>query len=228
MIGDLAFGESFDCLKSSQYHEWISIVFDNIKLSAYLRCTLYYPKIVRPLLKVFIPGHLTKHRADHMKMTRDKALHRLNMKTDRVDLMARLAAPESGISENEFISNCGTVIVAGSDTTANLLAGVTHFLSQNQACYNKLAHEIRSTFKSEDEITLEAVNKLEYLSACLMEALRRYPPAPAHLPRRTNMDDYLAGTFVPKEVSIIRHKILPALSMPNTAPTRRPSRLLVL
>ena len=178
-------------------------MFDNIKLSAYLRCTLYYPNILRPLLKLLIPGHLTKHRANHMKMTREKALHRLNMKTDRVDLMARLAAPESGISENEFISNCGTVIVAGSDTTANLLAGVTHFLSLNRNCYNKLAHEVRSTFKSEDEITLEAVNKLEYLSACLMEALRRYPPTPAHLPRRTNMDDYLAGRFVPKEVSIL-------------------------
>ena len=203
-------------------------MFDNIKLSAYLRCTLYYPKVVRPLLKFFIPSHLTKHRADHMKMTRDKALHRLNMKTDRIDLMARLAAPESGISESEFISNCGTVIVAGSDTTANLLAGVTHFLSQNQECYNKLAHEIRSTFKSEDEITLEAVNKLEYLSACLMEALRRYPPTPAHLPRRTNMDDYLAGRFVPKEVSLFRHNSRLALSMSNSASTRRQSRLLML
>lgn len=202
MIGDLAFGESFNCLQNSQYHAWISVVFDNIKLSAYLRCTLYYPRIIRPVLKLFIPGHLTSHRAEHMKMTRDKALHRLNMKTERIDLMARLAAPGSGVSEGEFISNCGTVIVAGSDTTANLLAGVTHFLSQNRRCYDKLALEIRSAFKKEDEITLEAVNSLEYLSACLSEALRRYPPTPAHLPRRTNMDDHLAGRFVPKNVRI--------------------------
>jgi cytochrome P450 len=201
VIGDLAFGESFDCLKNSEYHRWISIVFDNIKLSAYLRCTLYYPKIIRPLMRLFIPGHLTSHRAEHMKMTRDKALHRLEMKSERVDLLARLAAPGSGISQGEFISNSGTVIVAGSDTTANLLAGVTHFLSQNKRCYDILANEIRSAFKSEDEITLVAVNQLPYLSACLSEALRRYPPTPAHLPRRTSMDDHIAGKFVPKDVS---------------------------
>ena len=151
-------------------------------------------------MKLFIPVHLTKHRANHMKMTRDKALRRLNSKSERIDLMARMAAPDSGVTEAEFISNCGTVIVAGSDTTANLLAGVTHFLSQNKRCYDKLAHEVRSKFKREDEITLVEVNQLEYLTACLTEALRRYPPTPAHLPRRTNMDDYLAGRFVPVNV----------------------------
>ncbi|KAI9729789.1 MAG: hypothetical protein M1818_008403 [Claussenomyces sp. TS43310] len=209
VIGDLAFGESFDCLQNSEYHTWISIVFDNIKLSAYLRCTLYYPKFIRPLLKLFIPKELTAHRADHMKMTREKAIHRLEMKTNRIDLLARLAAPGSGISQNEFVSNSGTVIVAGSDTTANLLAGVTHFLSQNKRCYNKLAEEIRTAFKSEDEITLVAVNQLPYLTACLTEALRRYPPTPAHLPRRTNMDDTLAGHFVPKDTTVsITHVVM--------------------
>jgi cytochrome P450 len=203
VIGDLAFGESFNCLQNSQYHAWIKGVSDNIKLGAYLRCTLYYPQIIRPFLKLFIPGYLTSRRAEHMKMTREKALHRLNLKTDRVDLIARLAAPGSGVSEDEFIHNCGTVIVAGSGTTANLLAGVTHFLSQNRRCYNKLAQEIRSAFRTEDEMTLEAVNSLAYLSACLTEAMRRYPPTPAHLPRRTNIDDELAGRFVPKNVRIV-------------------------
>jgi hypothetical protein len=222
VIGDLAFGESFDCLKNSEYHAWISIVFDNIKLSAYLRCTLYYPKIIRPLLKLFIPSNLTTHRAEHMEMTRKKALNRLQMKSERVDLLSRLAAPGSGISQGEFISNSGTVIVAGSDTTANLLAGVTHFLSQNKRCYDKLAKEIRSAFKSEEEITLAAVNKLEYLSACLSEALRRYPPTPAHLPRRTNMDDHLAGRFVPKEVRSF--PMFPFAFEPDIDPlTRQPS-----
>lgn len=204
VIGDLAFGESFDCLKTSNYHRWISIVFDNIKLSAYLRCSLYYPQVFRPILKYFlVPTHLTAHRTEHMAMTREKALRRLESKSERIDLMTRLTVPGSGISEAEFISNCGTVIVAGSDTTANLLAGVVHFLAQNKRCYDRLADEVRSKFNTEDDITLIEVNKLEYLSAVLQETLRRYPPTPAHLPRRTNMDDMLAGRFVPKDVSIL-------------------------
>jgi cytochrome P450 len=137
-------------------------------------------------------------------MTREKALARLKSKVPRADLLDRLTKPDSGVSEAEFIQNCATVVVAGSDTTANVLAGTTHFLAQNRRCYDKLCHEVRSRFHSESEITLAAVNELEYLTACLTEGMRRYPPTPAHLPRRTNMDDYLAGRFVPKDVSLAR------------------------
>ncbi|KAB8236162.1 cytochrome P450 [Aspergillus alliaceus] len=202
VIGDLAFGSSFDCLETSQYHSWISIVFDNIKLSAYLRCTLYYPRFLRPILRQFIPSHLTRHREKHMRLTREKAMARWNLKNGRPDLLDRLTKPNSGISEAEFIQNCATVVVAGSDTTANVLAGTTHFLSQNRRCYDKLAHEVRSRFKSEDEITLDAVCQLEYLTACLTEGMRRYPPTPAHLPRRTNMNDNLSGRLVPKNTTV--------------------------
>lgn len=200
MIGDLAFGSTFDCLQTSTFHYWISIVFDNIKLSAFLRCTLYYPPFIRPLLRLLIPNYLTLHRENHMRMTREKALARLHSKSPRMDLLCRLVNPASGVTEAEFIQNCATVVVAGSDTTANVLAGTTHFLSQNPECYARLAHEVRSRFASEEEITLEAVNQLGYLTACLIEGMRRYPPTPAHLPRRTNMDDQIAGQMVPKDV----------------------------
>ncbi|KAI9925898.1 hypothetical protein ASPWEDRAFT_42562 [Aspergillus wentii DTO 134E9] len=202
VIGDLAFGSTFDCLQNSTFHYWISIVFDNIKLSAFLRCTLYYPRFIRPFLRLFIPQHLTRHRHNHMRMTREKALARLQSTDPRMDLLCRLVKPDSGVSEAEFIQNCATVVVAGSDTTANVLAGTTHFLSQNPRAFARLAHDVRSRFQSEDEITLDAVNGLEYLTAVLTEGMRRYPPTPAHLPRRTNMDDYIAGRFVPKNTTV--------------------------
>ena len=96
--------------------------------------------------------------------------------------MARMADPGNGITDQEFMSNGGTVIVAGSDTTANLLAGFTYLLSQIKRCYDKLAHELGSRFKSEDKITLSVDNQLEYFTVCLTETLRRYHPTPAHLP----------------------------------------------
>jgi hypothetical protein len=45
IIGDLAFGEPFDCLKDSQYHPWVEMVFvscpqslcNNITLSGFVR-----------------------------------------------------------------------------------------------------------------------------------------------------------------------------------------------
>jgi cytochrome P450 len=54
---------------------------------------------------------------------------------------------------------------------------------KNPEILNKLKLEVRSTFKSEDEITLTFVDNLEYILACLNEAMRAYPPAPVGLPR---------------------------------------------
>ncbi len=44
--------------------------------------------------------------------------------------------------------------------------------------YSKLKEEIRSTFSTEDEITLQRLNDLQYLNAGIEEGLRIFPPAP--------------------------------------------------
>ncbi|KAG9230345.1 putative Isotrichodermin C-15 hydroxylase [Amylocarpus encephaloides] len=70
------------------------------------------------------------------------------------------------------------VNVAGSETTASTLAALTNNLLRYPQTYAKLKTEIRTKFSSESEITLSAVNELEYLSACIEEGLRIFPPAP--------------------------------------------------
>lgn len=53
-------------------------------------------------------------------------------------------------------------IIAGSETTATILSGATFLLLKNPACLEKLKQEVRSTFKSEDEITFTSVDRLPY------------------------------------------------------------------
>lgn len=102
-------------------------------------------------------------------------------------------------------SNADTLIIAGSETTATLLSGATYLLLRNPDALRKLTDEVRSTFKSDDEITFASVNSLTYMLACLNEALRCYPPVPGGLPRivpKGSGGVTIAGQFVPEGVSV--------------------------
>ena len=69
-------------------------------------------------------------------------------------------------------ANASVLIIAGSETTSTLLSGITYLLLRNPEQLERLTDEVRSSFKSDDEITLLSVNKLEYMLACLNEGLR--------------------------------------------------------
>lgn len=99
---------------------------------------------------------------------------------------------------NELAESSGLLLAAGSATTASLLTGVTYHLLQNPKVLAKLKHEIRSTFKSQSEITAISVNSLTYELAVLSEALRIFPPVPGNFNRVTPPEGcFIAGNFVP-------------------------------
>jgi cytochrome P450 len=111
------------------------------------------------------------------------------------------------ISEAEIVQNMFLLIVAGSETTATLLTGVTYFLLRNPTAYKKITEEIRSTFSSEDQITIQDINtKLPYTIACLTEGLRVYPPAPSSFPRTTYQDEIISGHAIPKDTQVGVHQ----------------------
>ena len=137
---------------------------------------------------------------NHILLVKNKALHRLSIKTDRVDLMSKMASPSSGLSQEEFIASGDTVLLGGSETTAALLAGLTYFLLKNPKALKKLTQEIRTKFNSEEEIDFSGVSSLEYMLACIDEAFRLYPPVPGALLRKTREPDIIAGNMVPPNV----------------------------
>lgn len=94
------------------------------------------------------------------------------------------------------------MIIAGSETTATLLSAATYYLLTYPDAMVKLTEEVRSAFKSEDEIDMISVQKLTYLLAVLDESLRLYPPVPAGGPRKIAPDgDVILGQYVPGGVS---------------------------
>lgn len=203
IIGDLSFGEPFNCLKDGQYHPWVT-VFQSVKAQLLFRVMRDYP-ILAPLLRTMAASKgLIQKRIEHFNLGVERLNRRLQRQTDRPDFMSYILRhnDEKGMTKPEIEATVATLILAGSETTATLLCGCTFYLLKNPAVYRRLVDEIRSAFKDEKDIDLASLTKLPYLHAVLEESLRIYPPVPAMIPRRVpDSGAIIDNQFVPGGVS---------------------------
>ncbi|RAK95680.1 cytochrome P450 [Aspergillus ibericus CBS 121593] len=190
LIGDLAFGESFGGLDSSEYHHWVATIFESIRALAFVKLKDYYP-LVFQVVATFLPKHLKEARqkqTGHSRMTVQK---RLQSQKDRgqadfMESMLRHRGEKDGLTDEELEANADIIIIAGSETTATLLSGLTYFLLQNPQAMEKVTREVRFVMQTEADITVQnATANLPYMLACIDEAFRMYPPIPSGLQRIT-------------------------------------------
>jgi hypothetical protein len=87
IIGDLAFGESFDCLQDSSYHPWVKIIFESLREVAYIRALTLTGLGVIAEWALAMVG---KARADNMELVTQKVFRRMETRSDRDDLVAGL------------------------------------------------------------------------------------------------------------------------------------------
>lgn len=206
IIGDLAFAEPFNCLSNSNMHPWVAIIFSGIKAGSVLRFLLQYP-LLGPLIRMTFGKELLKRREEHNALAVEKTKRRIALGpagNNRRDFLAYMLRynDEKGMSESEILNNSESLIVAGSETTATLLSGLTYYLVQNPQAMERLTEEIRTSFSSEEQITIRSTAPLPYLHACIEEGLRVYPPA-AETPPRMSPGDYIHGKYIPERVSAI-------------------------
>lgn len=91
---------------------------------------------------------------------------------------------------------------AGADTTATTLSGTTYLLLQHPEVLKRVTQEVRSSFKSVEEIDISSVNKLTYMLAVLNEAMRLYPPVTSLTARIVPRGGaHVLGEYLPEGVS---------------------------
>lgn len=149
-----------------------------------------------------------RQRREFFNVVQSKVSKRIEQGTQRPDFMSHilrnseLGTSEKALTRPEMDSNASLFMIAGSETTATLLSGFTYLILANPEVYQKLVAEIRTKFQKADQITIEEVNKMEYLIACLQEALRYYPPVPTGFARAVPAGgDHISGVYVPEGVS---------------------------
>lgn len=203
IIGDLAFGEPFGCLEDGEFHFWVSLIFETVKAGAIEQATRRLATAgttAQNLLLKLIPDKIRERRRQHLEFSREKVLRRLAIKTEHRDFIWYILKQQEkySLAQDEIVVNSALFIVAGSETTANALSGLLARLIYNRDKYEKLVHEIRSTFKKESDMNFASLSKLTYLNACIEEGLRVHPPVPTGLLRTVPKGgDTVDGLWVP-------------------------------
>jgi cytochrome P450 len=133
------------------------------------------------------------------------------------DLLDRLLAArdENGkpLDDREIRDQCGTMLVAGFETTSRLLFWATYLLALDQTAQARVRAEV-TAFPPQRVETLDDLKAWPLLRSVLMEALRLYPPAPLIAREAVEADDILGRAVAPGANIIIspwlihRHKRL--------------------
>lgn len=205
-MADLTFGESLNLLETNTYVPWISAIFDSLQAGVIFRSMRYWPPFYR-ILRFIFGKTLREKRKVQFKYCADSVDRRLGKdpKHAHPDLWSLVLRQkeEERLTLAKMHTNSSAFMMAGTETTATLCAGLTYYLLKHPKKMDKLVKEIRTSFNSEDEMTITHMQRLEYLHACLDETLRVYPPSVTGFQRRTPPEgNEICGRFVPGEVSL--------------------------
>lgn len=211
-VSDLAFGEPSNCLKDKGYSEYIVAIFRFVKIVPYVQLMRFYPS-VWAAFKYVVGKRVNASRAKLFEMGDDTTLKRKNdrSKDGRGDFMEALlkhSDSKEPISDEELSSNAHILFMAGSETTATLLAGVTYWMLRTPESMSKAIQEVRAAFEKEEDITFASASaRLPYTLACLEEGLRMFPPVPSWQPRVTLETATISGYEVPPNTQVGVHQI---------------------
>ncbi|PQQ21969.1 cytochrome P450 77A3 [Prunus yedoensis var. nudiflora] len=125
-----------------------------------------------------------------------------------IDSLFELEVPgrrDGRLGEEELVTLCSEVIVAGTDTAATALEWAFLYMVTNQEMQQKVYNEIVECVGGEYGevvVTESDVEKMSYLSAVVKETFRRHPPFHVALPRAVVKETELGGYTIPADAIV--------------------------
>ena len=178
ILSDFAFGEDLGCVRNGLYHEWVQFVVDYFYAATFLhQCHKFWP--LNKVLALLIPSSIKDRKKRHSKASLQRVRRRIHSPTDRRDFMYYFLrqAEKEQLSKTVIEAQASVIILAGSETSAVALTAAVYYVISNDDVYRRLCEEVRSTFKTPAEISLQGVlSRLPYLEACVQETLRIHTP----------------------------------------------------
>jgi cytochrome P450 len=208
IMADLTFGEPLKMLEDSAYTPWVQSLLGNMRIIQIGSCIRHWPGLEK-LMFLLLPKKRVEQKKFHIQHSITRVDKRMALKTDRPDIwtyiMRHSESEENkgkGLTQTEMYSNAALFMLAGTETTATELSGLTYYLLKNPQKMERLQKEVRGAFESPEEMTMTALGQMPYLGACIEEGLRLYPPVPGALPRVTPREGAMVrGQWLPGGVS---------------------------
>lgn len=213
VMGDLAFGQSFQMLQSASGH-WVI----DLLTSAQVSLGMVIPPWLSRFLFLCVPGAQTKtkrfieYAAGQMK---DRmAVQGKQAEPDIThflieDFNARFGAPgKVGSEEREtalrkLYFESRLVIIAGSDTTSSAMVFLFYHIVKEEGLLERLREEIEGLVGGGD-IDARSIQTAPLLNACINETLRLHPVVPSGLYRKAPPEGAFVGeTWIPGNTTVL-------------------------
>ncbi|CAI6089851.1 unnamed protein product [Clonostachys chloroleuca] len=160
VMGDLAFGRSFNMLRDGAAHKYMKSSHDNmLTATAFSHLVWTFPIVKK------IPGLNYGHIQLQKWLTEQNLDH---------------PTPQDEVN---LVWDAHLVVVAGSDLTAASITCLFYQLALHPRIMADLQIEIDRFYTEYEQPNHHGLSKLEYLNACIDESLRLYPPVPSGLQR---------------------------------------------
>ncbi|KAK3390821.1 cytochrome P450 [Podospora didyma] len=176
-----------------RYSPWLDAIFDTVEIAPAIQVIQYYPWI-DSLLEFLQPKSIYDLKRNHFRYTANRMGKRLERgPAEHPDIWSMALASENGKESiwDEMHSNSELFLLAGSETAATLLSGKLQLLVK----------EVRSSFKTAEDVDMESCAGLKYLNACTSPA--HVPPPRSGIPRLVPAGGRtILGRYVPAGTSV--------------------------
>lgn len=200
VMGELAFGRSFDALRSGKSHYIMEIMHNSSLVVGALgpnpwimRLLTIIPPMINPIQKF-------------LDYSESCVTERKKMKVPEPDIMSYLLDGEPFFADPRqekllLTGDSRLIIVAGSDTTATTLAFAFHHLAKDPSQQQKIRDELKQLTDINDQ---DALRNLPYLDGVINETLRLHPAVPGGVYRTTPPEGIMVGeTYIPGNVIVL-------------------------
>ncbi|KAK3333001.1 putative cytochrome P450 [Cercophora scortea] len=178
IFSQLFLGESMNLLRRDTARPWVDSMTGFAKATTAMAALSHYT-IARVLITIALKFMGTGSRDAFM----NPCFHRFDRRMESTspaqpDLVHFALSGKTQLTPKELRDFSPFLMIGGGETMASLLPCLTYLLLKHPKVYARLVSEIRDAFPltSTDSVTMDAVLCLPYLTACINEALRMYPP----------------------------------------------------
>jgi len=203
VMGDLAFGKSFDMLRTGKAHFAVKLLKSAMPPVAWMGAA---PWIIPVLLNTVGAGPIS----DFIKWSEKQVEERKKMKPAEPDIMSYIIGSPSAKfktaaeEHNWLVGDSRLIVVAGSDTTHTTLAFACYHLAKDPSQVEKLRAELETAEYEKDPANLSILQNLDHLNGVINESLRLYPPLPGGVFRLSPPEGLLIGDhFIPGDINIL-------------------------